>query len=301
MQVCMNWDAVNFDWNQIRAFLATVEEGSLSKAAKVLGQAQPTVGRQVASLEAHLGLVLFERVGRRLELTPTGAELLDHVRAMRDAAAALSIVASGRNSTVEGHVRVSASDGVSAYVLPEMLAALRQKAPGIRVEVVVSNTLSDLQRREADIAIRHLRPEQPELIAKLVHEGYGRFYAARSYMDRAGRPATLAQVDFVAMSPRRSFIDELAKFGIVIRDEQVVAEAGNAVAMWELVRQGLGVGAMSDDVAQGFPDVEPAFPDLGQIPVPVWLTAHRELLTSPRIRLVFDFLASAFRDRTRGL
>ncbi|MCJ7598755.1 MAG: LysR family transcriptional regulator, partial [Methyloceanibacter sp.] len=146
----MNWRSVAFDWNQARAFLATVEEGSLSAAARALGMTQPTLGRQVAALEQELGVVLFERVGRGLTLTPNGLELVDHVRAMRDAASQVSLTASGQSQTIEGSVCISASEAVAAYQLPPILAKLRDIAPGIEVEVVASTAVSDLRRREAD-------------------------------------------------------------------------------------------------------------------------------------------------------
>ena len=105
----MHWQSINFDWNQARAFLVTAEEGSLTAAARALDLTQPTLGRQVAALERSLGLVLFERVGRGLELTQAGLELLDHIRAMGDAANRVSLAASGQSESVEGQVCITAS------------------------------------------------------------------------------------------------------------------------------------------------------------------------------------------------
>jgi len=194
MHIRMNWQAVSFDWNQARAFLATAEEGSLSAAARALGQTQPTLGRQVAALEDHLGVTLFERVGRSLSLTQSGLELLDHFRAMGDAASRVSLTASGQSQTIEGHVSITASDVMSAYFLPPILKQLRDVAPGIDVEVIASNDFRDLLRREADIAIRHVRPEQPDLIARLVTEASAQLYASSEYLDRYGRPETASDL-----------------------------------------------------------------------------------------------------------
>jgi DNA-binding transcriptional LysR family regulator len=96
----MDWRSVQFDWNLARAFLVTAEEGSLSAAARELGLTQPTLSRQVAGLEEELGVTLFERVGRGLELTPSGAELLEQVRAMGDAAGNLKLTAVGQSTTI---------------------------------------------------------------------------------------------------------------------------------------------------------------------------------------------------------
>ena len=141
-----------FDWNQTRGFLATAETGSLSAAARKLGLTQPTLSRQVAALEEELGVTLFERVGKKLALTDTGLELLDHARQMGTAADAIALSATGRSQAVEGRVSVSASDGIAVHLVPPILTRIRREAPQIQVEVVASNELSDIRRREADIA-----------------------------------------------------------------------------------------------------------------------------------------------------
>src|SRR5512137_529250 len=112
----------SFDWTLARAFLATAEAGSLSAAARLAGQTQPTLGRQVAALERALGIALFERVGRGLALTPSGREVLEHVRAMGEAAGRVALVASGRSQAVAGPIRITASEVYAAHLLPSILA-----------------------------------------------------------------------------------------------------------------------------------------------------------------------------------
>ncbi len=294
----MNWQSIAFDWNQVRAFLATAEEGTLSGAARALGQSQPTLGRQVAALEKALGVVLFERVGRSLVLTPVGHDLLEHVRAMGDAAGRISLVASGRSQGVDGTVSITASDVMSVYMLPPIVAELREVAPGIAIEIVASNEIADLQRREADIAIRHMRPEQQDLIARSLGEGSAHLYAATAYLDRMGRPATpedIARHIFVGFEQNDRLIEGLNEVGIPLTPEIIRVKSGNGVVFWEMVRQGIGIGVMSDDVAALTPGVERVLPGLGPIRFPIWLTAHRELHTSRRVRLVFDLLYERLR------
>ena len=155
MHLCMDWRAINFDWNRARAFLVTAEVGSFSAAARALSSTQPTVGRQVAALEQELGVTLFERIGTRLELTVSGLDLLEHVRAMGAAANQTSLA-------VEGTVCITASEAISAFLLPPILQRLRPEHPGISLEWVVSNEVRDLQRREADIAIRNTAPTRSD-------------------------------------------------------------------------------------------------------------------------------------------
>lgn len=290
----MNWRSVTFDWNQVRAFLVTAEEGSLSAAARALGLTQPTLGRQVAALEERLGVVLFERLGRSLSLTRSGLELLEHAREMGEAAGRVSLAASGRVEAVAGEVSVTASDAFAAYLLPSMLERLRQAAPGITVEVVASNGLRDLRRREADIAIRHVRPEEPELILRRVADMRARLYAARSLVERLGRPCEAAQLSswpFVGFERSDRLMNALNAQGLALTPDNFRIVTQNGVVGWEYVRQGLGVGAMVEEIAALAPDVECLLPGFPPFVVPVWLVTHRELRKSRRIRVVFDLLA----------
>jgi DNA-binding transcriptional LysR family regulator len=292
----MNWQAVSFDWNQARAFLVTAEEGSLSAAARALGLTQPTLGRQVSALEEKLGVTLFERVGHSLALTQSGLELLDHVRTMGEAAGRVSLTASGQSQAIEGQVCITASDAMSAYHLPIVLKQLREIAPSIEVEVFASNTVRDLTRREADIAIRHVRPVQPDLIAKLVRETSARLYASTAYLDVHGRPSSpseLSDAVFIGFEHSDRLLAGLNALGLALTKSNFKLITNSGVAGWEMVKQGLGIGVMVEEIAALTPGVECVLPQLDPIPVPIWLTAHRELHTSPRIRLVFDLLAEA--------
>lgn len=292
----MNWQAISFDWNQVRAFLATAEEGSLSAAARALGLAQPTLGRQVAALEDRLGVTLFERAGRGVSLTQSGRDLLDHVRAMGEAATRIALVAAGRAEGVAGKVCISASDAMAAYLLPDIMAELSETAPEIEIEILATNSLSDLLRREADIAIRHVRPEEPDLVARLIREGQANLYAAPAFLRRHGRPLTveaLRDLPFIGMASPERMAMEFARMGLPVTAGNFRHYSDNTVVGWEMVRRGLGVGAMIDDIARRTPGVERIVPEFPAIPVQIWLTTHRELRTSKRIRVVFDFLAEA--------
>jgi len=303
----MNWQSVAFDWNQARAFLATAEEGSLSAAARALGQTQPTLSRQVSALETDLGVTLFERVGRSLTLTQSGMELLDHFRAMGNAASRISLAASGQSQAIEGHVRITATNIMATYHLPPVLKRLRDIAPGIEIDVVASNEVRDLTRREADIALRHGRPEQPDLIAKLVAESTAHLYASKEYLDRHGRPGTvsdLADREFIGFEEPERVIELLNGLGLSLTRRNCSLTTASGTAMLEWVRQGLGICIFVKETAELVPGLEQVLPDFDPIPVPTWLVTHRELHTSRRIRLVFDLLADSFsqqaQDRRSG-
>jgi len=282
------------DWNQLRAFLETAETGSLSAAARKLGQSQPTLSRQVAALELALGVTLFERVGKTMALTTTGQELLVHARVMGAAAHELGLAAAGRSEEVAGVVSVATSDAVAAYLMPKILLQIREAAPGIQVEVVASDGFSDLLRREADIAIRHVRPEQPELIGRLVRQSSACFYASESWVREHGLPRTAeeaVQHDFIGMDRAGHYLQHMRSKGLQLSSANFRSYADNSVTYWEMVRQGLGIGAIMEEIARETPGMVHVLEDVAGFPLPIWLVTHRELRTARRIRIVFDLLA----------
>lgn len=290
----MNWQAMSFDWNQVRAFLATAEEGSFSGAARALKSTQPTIGRQISALEGSLGVTLLERSVRGLTLTQAGRELLDHVRAMGEAATLISMVVAGQSQEVTGEVTVTATDLMSAAILPAILAPLRQSAPGIRVRIVATGDIRNLMQREADIAIRHVRPDQPDLIARHVGDFRGNLYAASSYLDRAGRPRTPREVAdhaFVGSPDPDRLIAPLHNHGVPVRAESFIMSSDSNVVEWELVKAGYGISMLPEVLCEAEPGIEKVLPSLPSLQFPVWLVTHRELRTNRRIRVVFDTLA----------
>ncbi|MDX2483622.1 MAG: LysR family transcriptional regulator [Pseudodonghicola sp.] len=290
----MHWSSIRFDWNQARAFLVTAEEGSLSAAARALGMTQPTLGRQVAALEETLGVQLFDRTGRALQLTTAGQDLLEQVRRMGEAAGQFSLIASGQSKTVEGHVTITASDIVATSLLPQALTRLARLAPGITIEVIASNEVQNLRRREADIAIRHVRPDQPDLIARKLKDDAARCYATGAYLDRFGEPTGLDDLSgavFAGYEPVDRFLCEMQTRGLAIARENIRFSSASGVLLFEMVRRGEAIGVMTQELASQIRDARPILPTFPPIPVPFWLVSHRELRTNRRIRLVFNLLA----------
>lgn len=288
---------MSFDWNQARAFIATAETGSFSGAARALHQTQPTIGRQVAALEEAMNVVLFERVGRKLIITPAGQDILEHLRDMSDAAMRAEMTASGRSQAISGEVCVSVTDLFAAYVMPSLVLGMRDLFPQIKIEVLASNSLSDLQRHEADIAVRHVRPTQPDLIARKVRESDGRLFANKKYLEKLGALATkddLKRAEYIGMGTVEESVGFMKHWEIEVDETHLRTRSGSGVASWEMARAGLGIMPMSSDLAALFPEmVDIPIANLEPVEVPYWLTTHRELHSSRRIRLVFDYLAEA--------
>ncbi|MCY4336494.1 MAG: LysR family transcriptional regulator [Litoreibacter sp.] len=301
----MNWDAISFDWNHIRAFLAVAQEGSLSAAARALRQTQPTLSRQISTLEESLNLTLFERGTRIMQLTEAGTELLAHVAEMGEAATRISRVATGQSQAIEGSVRITSSDAMAAYALPRCLISLRQVHPGISIELVPSNEISDLTRRDADIAIRHARPEQPDLVAKRLADIEISLFAAKSYLDQLGpvcRPNDFAEANFIGYQSPERLVPQISAMGFPVTKANFGITTSNGSTMYELVRDGAGIAFLPVIVAEGRLGLQRILLDAPSFNMDTWLVTHREIQTSRRIRLVFDHLASELaKDRWASL
>ena len=299
MQKRMNWNSVQFDWNRARAFLVTAEEGSLSAAGRALGMTQPTVGRQVAALEKELDVILFDRIGKQLLLTPSGLELVDYVRQMSDAATRVSMAASGQSRQLDGEVCITAIDSIAALCLPPIIQKIRKCYPGISIEILASNELSNLGRREADIAVRNVQPTHPDLVAKKICDVAARLYGATEYLDNLGRPVTIEKLnkaEFTGFSRSDGMISTMQDFGLTVTQDNLSVISENHLVQWEITKQGIALGMMMEVIGDREPLVERVLPDADAIVFPIWLVAHQQLKSSKRIRAVFDLLSDSLAE-----
>ncbi|MDX8503458.1 LysR family transcriptional regulator [Mesorhizobium sp. VK4C] len=292
-----------FDWNLIKSFVAVAETGSLSAAARRLEASQPTLGRHIAELEQALGVTLFRRGRRGYELTEAGSALYERGQAVSEQANAFSLLALGSVEAIEGTVRIAASEVVAACVLPQMTARLGEEEPGIEVEIVASNQVENLLRRDADIAIRMVRPAQNELVARKVTDIPLCLCAAKSYLDRSGRPeqpADLADHALVGFDRSDEIIRGFTAFGIPIGRSHFRFRTDNQIVLWEAVRAGNGIGIGQEPLANSDPKLEKLLPDVPLPNLPVWLAMHRDIRTSMRIRRVADFLHEELKRYSAG-
>lgn len=284
-----------FDWNLAQSFLATLDQGSLLGAARVLRMSQPTVGRHITELESQLGVVLFERTGRGLVPTSTALELAEGARDMAAGALQLARTLSGAQTNAGGTVRITASVPVAVQLMPPLLARMRLALPEVQVELVSSNQVSNLLRREADIAVRMVRPQQSTLIAKKIgNVGLGA-YAHRSYLARKSalrKPADLLHHELIGSDTDTSILEGFTAMGFPVTRENFVLRTDDFIAQWRAVQAGLGIGFCANYMVFDEPDVVSVLPGLLKIaPLPMWLAVHREIRTNRRIRAVYDFLA----------
>lgn len=299
--------AVEPSWDLYRTFLAVLREGSLSAAARVLGLAQPTVGRHIDALEQALGVSLFIRSQTGFEATEAAQALEAYADTLASTSAALLRAASGlgREGAVELHgtVRLTASEIVSAEVLPPILARLRRDHPGISLELAVSNRIENLLRREADIAVRMTRPEQDALIARRIGNIELGLHAHKSYLKRHGTPSTwkdLADHTLIGIDQETAYTRSLRPLlGGLQRDDFSVRTDSDLVQL-ATVRAGLGIGVCQVRLAERSTSLVRVLPKLFSIQLDTWLAMHENLRSNPACNAVFNALAEGLGDYVEG-
>ena len=285
-----------FDWALVKSFLAVLDAGSLMGAARQLGAQQPTLSRHIAELEAQLGAPLFERTGRGVTPTAAALAIADAARQMEDGARALGLGLQRQRQATTGTVRISTSFVTTSYLLPPVLAALQLEEPGITIELVGTNQISNLLRREADIAVRMVRPAQQSLVARKLADLPIVAAAHQRYLQRAGtprQPADLLQHRLIGYDRDDTIERGFARLGFPLPRAQIVLRTDDQLAYGQLVAAGAGIGFVAAYNLPHWPGVVPLLPMLEIPPLPCWLAVHREIRSNRLVRRVYDFLADA--------
>ena len=286
----------HFDWALVKSFLAVLDAGSLLGAARALGAQQPTLSRHVAELEAQLGTPLFERTGRGVLPTAAALAIADAARQMQGGAEQLGRTLTRSRSATTGVVRITTSQVAASYLMPPVLARLAEAEPGIQVELVASNQITNLLRREADIALRMVRPAQQSLVARKLAELPIVAAAHQSYLERAGtprKPAELLRHRLIGYDRDDTIERGFAAMGFPIPREVFGLRTDDQLAYGRLLAAGAGIGFVAAYNTRHWPGVRTLLPMLKIPPLPCWLAVHREIRGNALIRRVYDFLAEA--------
>ncbi|WP_416759770.1 LysR family transcriptional regulator [Roseateles sp. So40a] len=284
-------------WEWYRSFLGVLREGSLSGAARALDLTQPTVGRHVSALEAQIGQALFVRTPAGLLPTDAALALRPYAEVMDSTAAALERTARSHGDGVRGVVRVSASEVVGVEILPPVVAALRERHPHLVVELVLTNKVQDLLRREADLAIRMTPPKQEQLIARRVGVIEIGLHAHARYLDARGEPASMQSlVDdghaLIGYDDQPPYVRASAQRYPQLERERLAIRADSDLAQLALIRAGAGVGTCQVGLARRDPAIRRVLAQAFSIPLETWITMHEDLRDSPRCRVVFEALVA---------
>ncbi len=286
------------DWDLYQTLHAVVRAGSLSAAARALGLSQPTVGRHVEQLEQTLGQPLFTRSPQGLRPTELALALAPSLEAMASGAQAALREASGDADAVSGVIRLTASEVIGAEVLPALLADFHELHPGVVIELGLSNRPEDLLHREADIAVRMMRPTQTGLRARRVGSIGGGLYAHRRYLQRHGEPLSLGAPGHSAVGFDR---DDAPVRAIANPDPRIARElfsfrSDSDLAQLAAIRAGFGIGWIQHGLARRDPNLVHVLERTVDFRLEVWVVMHEDLKASRRMRLMFDHLVAGLTD-----
>jgi DNA-binding transcriptional LysR family regulator len=283
-------------WDLYRSFLAVLRLGSLSAAARSLGLTQPTIGRHIASLQRALGgRALFTRSQVGLQPTDAAHKLRPHAENMAAAAAAFVRAGSAHVEEAGGVVRLAAANVTGVEVLPGILSDFRAAFPAIVIELSLSNQMADLLRRDADIAVRMVRPQQKALLAKRVGKVALGFYAHRRYLERCGYPERLEDlpghtlIGFDRTLPSGDFLKSVP---LPVTRELFAFRCDNDLAQLAALRAGFGIGLCQTEIARRDPNLLPLLSKRFRVELEMWIVMHNDLRRTSRMRALFDYLAT---------
>jgi DNA-binding transcriptional LysR family regulator len=283
------------NWEWYRTFLSVLETGSLSAAGRAMGLTQPTVGRHIDSLETALALKLFTRSFDGFAPTDVALELRPYAVGVAATAAALRRAASSHGAGVRGTVRLTASEVVGVEILPPILAALRGKYPELIVELVLSNKVDDLLHREADIAVRMLRPTQNALVAKRIGGIELGLHAHKRYLAAHGVPESMDELSAHAIIGYdhenafiRNFVDRFPMFSRAA----LAFRTDSDLAQLAAIRAGFGVGVCQSALAAKDKALVRVLKTQFSLTLHTWIAMHEDLRESPRCAVTFAALAA---------
>lgn len=295
-------NAAPLDWSYWRSFLAVVDQGSLSAAARLLQLTQPSVGRHIDALEEALGAKLFVRTPHGLSTTELAQSLVPHARQMASAAAAIERAASAQPHLDEGVVRLTASEMIGVEVLPPILSGFMREHPRVHIELTLSDRNVDLLRRDADLAVRMVRPNQAALVASRLGVVRIGLFAHRDYLESCGNPKSEAELAaHTLIGPE----DEQRLAGMVVGGQQVTKDmfayrTNGDLAQLAAVRTGVGIGVCQHGIARQDPSLVPVLPHIVLVQFEVWLAMHEDLRDSYRVRHLFEHLSLHLRRHLRA-
>lgn len=284
------------DWDDLRYFLAVARSGSLSAAARSLAVSQPTVGRRMQAFERELGAKLFLATPSGQALSATGRRMLLHAEQMEQGALAAERVAAGRDVGLSGPVVITASEWMLRSVLGPLLSPFLSDHPELRLELLAESRHVSLARREADLALRPSKFEEPEIVQRQIAVlGFG-LYASDGYLARRGAPDFTRQCEghaLIGMSESLGKVPDVDWLPAFASRARVVVRSNGREPMATMAAAGIGITCLPRFIGD-------ATPGLRCLPTPVpapqralWLGAHRDSRTIPRVRASITFLSES--------
>lgn len=289
-------------WDFYRTFLAVLQHGSLSAAARELGLTQPTIGRHIDALEQAVSAELFTRSQQGLLPTDAALALKPYAETLASTAAALLRVASGSRDRVSGTVRISASEVIGVEVLPPILAGLQASYPDLTIELSASDAVEDLLQREADIAVRMVAPAQEALLARYIGSIPLGLFAHRNYLERYGEPKSIGELrqhKLIGFDRQTAYVRTMMKRYPLLDGISFAFKSDHSIALHNALRAGIGIGFYQVPLAKRDGELVRLLPEI-ELPLDTWVAMHENLKTSPRCRVTFDALVAGLLEYIRN-
>ena len=277
----------------IQSFYAVAREGSITAATAVGAGTRATLSRHIASLESEMNVTLFKKDGDGLSLTQTGADLFLHAVEINQAASGWAAAAISQQEVIKGPVRIIASSGIAGMILPDIISGLAGSEPGMEIELIVNSGSKNLSMHKADISIHTFAPKQSNLFARKLGEMKFGVYASLAYLERRGTPLTVLDVadhDLVGEDQMSTFQNELLAHGLDVSSKAFRFRCDNFLIAWRLIVSGCGIGVTQIRYGDSEPRVKRIFTELPALTLPIWISSHSELKTSPRVRVAYDLI-----------
>ncbi|OLP44394.1 LysR family transcriptional regulator [Rhizobium oryziradicis] len=285
-------------WDHFRSFLAVLDEGSLSAAARTLGLTQPTVGRHIEALEAMFGTSLFLRVPQGLLPTDTALAMRAQAEAMAASGATLARIASSGHHAAQGTVRISASEIVAIEILPPILADLQESHPNLEIELSLSDKVEDLLRHQADIAVRMVAPQQGNLLSQRIGAIRLGFHAHTRYLAKHGTPKTLEDLHqhrLIGFDRQLAYIRDILKARPDLARISFAFRCDSNAAQFAAIRAGAGIGMCQTTLAKRHDDLVEVLPTQLNVDLDTYVVMHEDLKHSPRCRVAFDAIVNGLK------
>lgn len=282
-------------WERLRMALCVVDLGSMSLAARKLGVAQSTLGRQICELENELGIELFSRTVKGARLSNDAELLAAPLRNMEKSARKLQEVAFEASKRDPYPVRIACDEIIEAHILPNMLRELMMLMPSVDITLVLYNSFTCKGKDVADICISFERPTENSTLVKRVGEFKLAFFANREYLEERGCPDTLHNLkdhDVIQFHSSSQFSAYFKSAGLHLNMPNFSIQTTSWMSSWEMVTSGLGIGLGLVDIAKLMPNIKRVLHQTPEMQIPLWLSAHDGINIRPGMRKIFDSLAS---------
>ena len=287
------------DWNWIRVFLAVCEQGSLSAAARNLGMSQPTLSRHIQQMEHATGLNLFKRTTQGLTPTAAAQNLLAPCQQMQQVAHGLEREISGQNQTLQGNIRVSANELVGSYLLPAAITEFQNLHPKVSLELLIDNQVSNLNKREADMALRMFRPTQADLVVKRLPNLPLAMFGQVDYLQKYGTPTSVQELEghkLIGFDQVSTYLDQAQERGWPLSRDSFVVRTDNLLTQIALLKSGAGLVVTHKALGEALPNVKQVVAEIDIPELEFWLVCHSDVHYNRAIREFMLFLGKWFQD-----